>query len=74
MDNETNILIKKLKKKRFYYCFCKKKPEPRIRDIDRDFSDMIEMEVIDRNGNLIFGKKNKAVQTDHFIETKGFDI
>ena len=39
------------------YCFCKKKPEPRIRDIDREFSDMIEMEVVDRYGNLIFKKK-----------------
>ncbi|MBT03144.1 MAG: hypothetical protein CL836_03800 [Crocinitomicaceae bacterium] len=25
LDNETNILIKKLKKKRFSYCFFKKK-------------------------------------------------
>ena len=54
-------------------CLCYEK-EKKIHEMDRSFEDIIEMIPFDEDGNFIFGKRHKAVQTDNCIESKGFDI
>ena len=43
---------------------CKKKRDPRVHEMDRDFRSVMEMTSFDDEGNILYGKKHASTQTN----------